>query len=126
VPSDDAVIMARRLAVEEGLFCGISSGEGDSEDCRLRKAFKLIVMAHLAFQELRLLQQLKWLLGLRIQESWWQWFCQVLASGTCLLSCSMMFASSVRSLASTRRSYSGTRQGKNDSYNPAARADSQY
>ena len=26
VPSDDAVVMARRLAVEEGLFCGISSG----------------------------------------------------------------------------------------------------
>jgi cysteine synthase A len=27
VPSDDAVVMARRLAVEEGLFCGISSGD---------------------------------------------------------------------------------------------------
>ena len=27
VPGDDAVVMARRLAVEEGLFCGISSGE---------------------------------------------------------------------------------------------------
>ncbi len=26
VKSDDAVVMARRLAVEEGLFCGISSG----------------------------------------------------------------------------------------------------
>lgn len=26
VPSDDAITMARRLAVEEGLFCGISSG----------------------------------------------------------------------------------------------------
>jgi hypothetical protein len=26
VPSDDAVAMAGRLAVEEGLFCGISSG----------------------------------------------------------------------------------------------------
>ncbi|GFH22408.1 PALP domain-containing protein [Haematococcus lacustris] len=26
VPSDDAVAMAKRLAVEEGLFCGISSG----------------------------------------------------------------------------------------------------
>jgi len=30
VKSDDAVAMAQRLAVEEGLFCGISSGERDS------------------------------------------------------------------------------------------------
>ena len=26
VPSADAIVMARRLATEEGLFCGISSG----------------------------------------------------------------------------------------------------
>jgi cysteine synthase A len=26
VKSDDAVLMAKRLSVEEGLFCGISSG----------------------------------------------------------------------------------------------------
>jgi len=55
VPSDDAVAMAKRLAVEEGLFCGISSGAATLAAVRLAQQpenkDKLIVVVLPSFGE---------------------------------------------------------------------------